>query len=172
MRDRRLYYRVVLKSMLFIGVLVLLFVFLNSLFVASKTEVVKEKALVSLDISDMQRGEIRKTRLDHKEVAVLYRKQVIGSEINNLHKTSPGIYSSESRSRKVDYFVYYNHGDSGNCPLFYSDEIFKDVCSGKLFDDSGREKNNKQHGYKIAIPPHYFIENQIYFGSWDNRAIN
>ena len=77
MQNRRLYYRVILKTLFAIGFLVLLFVFFNSLLVTSETESLKKINIVVLDISDMQKGEIRKTRWGNKEVAVLHRKALL-----------------------------------------------------------------------------------------------
>ena len=169
MPNRRLYYRVVLKSMFAIGVFVLLLVFLSSLFVGGEQELETRSAIVVLDISDMQKGEIRKTRWDDKEVAVLHRNDSISIKNNNLPKSPSEISNTLFRSQKADYFVYYNHGDSGNCPLFYSANSFKDVCSSKLFDSTGREVKNSEQGYKIKIPPHFFIDNNLYFGSWNRE---
>ena len=75
--DKRLIYRVVLKILLSVALLVLLVVFVRSLFIgANETQKSKEmtSVLVSLDLKGMQKGEIRKTRFDGKEVAVLKRK--------------------------------------------------------------------------------------------------
>ena len=157
--------------MFVIGAFVLLLVFLNSLFIGGESELEAKSAIVVLDISNMQKGEIRKTRLGSKEVAVLFRKKAVlnKSPLTEASKFPPKVLNSVSRSQKAEYFVYFNHGDSGNCPLFYSGDNFKDVCSSKLFDMSGREVNNIKHGYKIEIPPHHFNNNKIYFGQWDRE---
>ena len=152
--------------MFVIGFFVLLLVFLNSLFVGGEPEPKETTAIVVLDISNMQKGEIRKTLLGGKEVAVLYRKKPVSylNPVTDSAKLLSETLISASRSQKEDYFVYFNHGDSGNCPLFYSDSTFKDVCSSKLFDTSGREISDPKHGYKIKIPSHHFNNNKIYFG--------
>ena len=145
-KNNRLYYRVTLKLLTLVAVLVLLGVFINSLFVGTDGKKPKPEmqSLVILDTSLMKKGEIRKTRWNGKEVAVLL--------FNN------------PQSEK-NYFVYENYGDSGNCPLFYVNNTFKDVCTGSVFDTSGRLKNNPNQGYRLKEPPYYFQNNTVVFGT-------
>jgi len=77
MKNRRLLFSVILKSLLFFGVLALVAVFLNSLFTTQEdknniTENNKKTVLASINISDMRKGQVRRTRWGVKEVAVLY----------------------------------------------------------------------------------------------------
>ncbi len=139
--NNRIVYRVIIKVMLMSAILVLTFVFINSLFTASKKQkkTLTTTNLVELDTSDMKSGDIRKIRWDGKEVAVLTRKDKV-------------------------FFVYINTGDSRNCPLFKEKDGFKDVCTGTRFDLKGREKGNVQHGFKLEIPPYYFAEERLIIG--------
>lgn len=168
MTDRRFYYWAFLKVFTVVGIVVLALVLMNSLFISNKYQTSDSEALksVELDISGMKKGEIRKSRWDGKEVAVLYRKNPVFHHTKMIAKLSHGSLNSGSRSIKADYFVYINNGDSGNCPLFYSEDTFKDICTGMLFNSSGREKMNLQQGYNIEIPPHYFIDESFVFGTW------
>ncbi len=145
MNNLRLYYRVILKLLTFMAIIVLSSVFINSLFVNSKSTLDHSKRfpVVVLDISLMKKGDIRKTRWKGKEVAVLFRDETPSKE---------------------PYFVYENHGDSGNCPLFYVSNTFKDVCTGQLFDTFGRQKVNPKRGYRLKVPPHYFNDQEVLFG--------
>ena len=69
---------------------------------------------VQLDISDMQPGQIKKTRWKGKEVAVLYRLSL--DKISPLHTNfkddSHKSLDAWFRSHKPEYFVYINTGDS------------------------------------------------------------
>ncbi len=144
MNNLRLYFRVALKLLTFIALAGLSAVFINSLFVGSNSNINhSENIPVVLDISSMKKGEIRKTRWKGKEVAVLFKG---------------------NSSLKKQYFVYENYGDSGNCPLFYTRDTFKDICTGQLFDLFGRQKNNPEQGYRLIIPPHYIQDKKIVFG--------
>jgi len=113
-----------------------------------------------IDLHGMQVNEIRKTRWGNKEVAVLKRStrefmnetKLTRAKPESLHESLNALF----RSQKLDYFVYLNRGDSGNCPLFYDARGFKDTCSGKLFDTTGREKGKQKNTYLLEIPPHYF----------------
>lgn len=169
MQDRRLFFRTILKVLVSLGVLFLLIVFFNSLFNARQTKIneVGDELAVALDISELQLGQIKKTRWKGKEVAVLYR-QNMQSEIRqsnpeeNLHPS----LQTYTRSRKPEYFVYINMGDSGNCPLFYSQGIFKDICTANKFDENGRGIRADQGRFSIQIPPHHFIGDVVVFSSW------
>jgi len=169
MNQRRLLYRVILKLLTTLALLVLLGVFINSLFVADNT-LTKPRGsapLVSLDISGLRPGEVRKTRWNGKDVAILKRTltstdaamSLLPNDANPLKY--PGL-----RSIQPDYFVFINQGDSANCPLYYAQNRFKDICSGTLFDTTGRRVKNPGSKNRIQIPPHYFENNQLIIGKW------
>ncbi len=138
--DKRLIYRVVLKLLFVLSLVLLTFVFINSLFVQSNDENPGKTSLsiVKLDISGMVKGDIRKTQWKGKQVNVL----------------------------RIDdkYFTYINVGDSGNCPLFKEPNGLKDICTGTHFDYSGREKSNKKHGFTLFSPPSYYEDGILYIG--------
>ncbi|GAA0411006.1 hypothetical protein GCM10009133_19350 [Cocleimonas flava] len=176
MENRRLLFRVILKSLFFVGLFVLIAVFVNSLFTNQQDnnqKVKKEKqiATVAIDISDMRKGEIRKVRWGVKEAAVLYRQftkkaqseEGSDSSKDTLHKS----LSTETRSIKPEYFVFINHGDSGNCPLYYAKGEFNDTCSKNVFDENGLPVFPNQLSYQLTIPPHYFDGNLIKIGAWE-----
>lgn len=158
--------------MMLVGLLLLTIVLLNSLFTGDQgaRQIAPHKVpLVSLIISEMQVGQIRKTRWNSKEVAVLLRQfpdrlvqKPSNVSIEKLHASMKVM----SRSKKADYFVYFNLGDSKNCPLFYAGGVFKDVCSANKFDEAGRNIDLNPQGYRLQIPPHYFKQQQLIFGQW------
>lgn len=172
MQNPRLVYWLIVKIFTAIVIVALLWVFIGSLSTSNHSNKLKPSKsiqplpLVKMDISKLQKGQIKKTRWGAKEVAVFYRNHPVTYHTKYIAKLPHESLSSGSRSQKPDYFVYVNHGDSGNCPLFYSAGTFKDTCTGKIFNSSGREINNKQQGYKLEIPPHYFEAEHIYFGQW------
>jgi hypothetical protein len=143
MMDKRLIYRVVLKVLFLILLGVLAIVLLNSLFTQSNDNNNQQNSLsvVELDVSGMKKGDIRKIQWEGKEVNVIYLE---GNK----------------------FFTYINVGDSGNCPLFKDANGFKDVCTGTYFDFSGNQKDNKEHGFKLMIPPNYSENNVISIGKW------
>lgn len=181
MKNRRLLFRVILKSLIFFGFVILMAVFFNSLFTTQEDKnVITEKgnklALVSIDISDMRKGEIRKVRWGVKEAAVLYRQfskkvKTSGEAAEKVSNKSSkdklnASLSSETRSIKPDYFVFINHGDSQNCPLYYAKGEFNDTCSKNIFDENGLPVFSSQVSYQLKIPPHYFEGNLIKVGAW------
>lgn len=169
MKSRRLVYRVFLKILALCGLLALLWVLFNSLFYSDNTNTAqvdtKKTMIVKLSLSGMRRNEIRKVHLGNKEVAVLYRNDSFSYQ--DKDSSYPKFLELDSRSLKKDYFVYYNYGDSLNCPLFYSKDTFKDVCTGNKFDSSGKGKNEIKHGFKIEVPPHYFLGSDLFLGAWE-----
>ena len=176
MRNPRLVYRVILKILFLSAFLLLLWVMMRSLFVGSNDPHTKntqqETQTVTLDISKMQKGEIKKANWQGVEVAVLYRKTPISLQTDNRARQAHPSLNPTTRSIKPDYFVYINKGNSGNCPLFYANDTFKDICSSTLFDNAGREKTRQQKGHKIQIPPHYFNNNQLIIGQWQKLWID
>ena len=178
MKNPRLIYRVALKILGLSAFALLLWVMTRSLFVGSNAvtpqQASKENkaSLVSLAISGMQKGEVRKLNWQGKEVAVLYRKVPISFHTKYIAKLPHPSLNSGSRSIKPEYFVYINKGDSGNCPLFYSNDTFKDICSSTLFNSAGREKANLQQGYKIQIPPHHFKNDHLIIGEWPKAVLD
>ncbi len=171
MKNPRLIYRVILKILALSAVVILLWVMTRSLFVGSNqaesSNPQQKTQLVILDVSGMQKGEIRKANWQGKQVAVLLRKTPITVKAKTDNKYPKLLSKTLSRSLKPGYFVYINMGDSGNCPLFYSDDIFKDICSSTLFDSAGRALNNPDQGYQLKIPPHQFNDNTLTIGRWD-----
>ncbi len=169
MQDRRLFLRVILKALALTGVLFLLYILSGSLFTAKKmsSNTVGKLPLVYLDISTLQKGRLKKIHWNGKEVAILYRRNPVIDKPKQLVSPDDSIHESLQpwmRSQKPEYFVYINAGDSGNCPLFYSQGTFKDICSANQFDENGRGK--EQQHLSLKIPPHYFKENGIVFGAW------
>lgn len=168
MQSRRLFYRVLLKALVFLGLVVLLVVFFNSLFtankVANKTSSNFEKVI--LDISGLQPGQIIKTRWQGKEVAVLRRMMGIKEKNIVRREADHKSIGAWSRSLKPEYFVYINVGDSGNCPLFYNQAKLKDICTGSLFDETGRELRDDSSGYAIKVPAYQIENNMVKFGVW------
>lgn len=145
MNQRRLVLRVILKLMSLLALLVLLLVFFYSfapLFKASP----KKIPLATIDITNMAINEMRKTRWQGKEVAVLYRGSQNSSENNK------------------SYFVFINIGDSGACPLKFSNDSLTDICTSTHFDLSGKERGNKQALKQLTIPPHHFSGNKVIIG--------
>jgi len=137
-----------------VGLLLLSVVFVNSLFTRDSKkslEVKKESPIVSIDISDMFKGQIRKIRWDKKEVAILLRqfpkKLTSISTLTSKNELHP-VLNKATRSINREYFVYLNTGDSNNCPLYYSGGEFKDVCSSNKFDESGRMLTGSSLGFQ------------------------
>ena len=186
MKNRRLLLSVIIKLLSFLGLMLLLLVFVNSLFTKdtrSQKEVEKELTveIVTLDLEDMFKGQIRKVRWNNREVAVLLRQfpdkisnknldSNLDKNFDNNKPDSNNVYHSsidkQLRSKNVEYFVYFNIGDSGNCPLFYAAGIFKDICSLNTFDETGRSITVNSQQFEIDIPPHYFENGNLFIGKW------
>lgn len=143
MENPRLFYRAILKLFALFGILAMLYVLFSSLFTdqggVQKKEEERSKIndIVTLDLNEIRQGMVRKIRWNGKEVVVLK-------------------YSASS-----DYSVFFNTGDSGNCPLFYSSNTFKDTCTGTLYDHTGHDENKKSP--KVLAKPPYHIKEAVLF---------
>ncbi len=167
MKNPRLVFRVVIKILTVLGLLILLWVFVSSLFVQQDKEPVVEHDLLEVDLNNMRDNDIRKTVWNGKEVAILQRKgRPILYHTKYLAKIPHQSLNSGLRSITNKYFVYFNQGDSGNCPLFKEPDGFKDTCTGTRFDTAGREKDKGLQGYRLGIPPHYFQDDKLFIGAW------
>ncbi len=172
MQKQRLIYCVILKVMTLIAALILLVVFINSLFLGSNgaKDDSRDKT-VTLNLTGMAQGEIRKIAWNGREVAVL--KRSVGQLIQKTGE--PQQLNQQSRSIFTDYFVFFNAGDSGHCPLFFNGKTLKDTCSGKRFDLTGRENSPSGH-FVIDVPAHYFViqdgeAKQLVIGRWQGYGI-
>lgn len=172
MQNRRLIFSFVIKLLIIFGLMLLTVVFVNSLF-SSDSRVTKtingESSSVEIDISDMYKGQIKKIRWNNKEVAVLFRQfpeKLVEQKIENLKEGFHPSIKKRIRSQNEKYFVYFNSGDSKNCPLFYSSGEFKDVCTSNKFDEAGRVLSVPLQGFVLAIPPHHFMANTLVIGQW------
>jgi len=173
MPNRRLLFTAIIKLLILLGLLVMIWVFINSLF--SKDErisvtVSKDVPILTLDLSEMKKGQIKKVRWDNKEVAILSRQNLsILKTIENSEfkeKLHPSI-NVQTRSIRPEYFVYFNAGDSSNCPLFYAAGELKDVCTSNKFDETGRGLKLSLNDFVLKIPPHYFENTKLIIGKWN-----
>jgi len=171
MQNSRQILRVILKSLTFLGVLALSFVFVNSLFIKesnnSTSKVVPATETVSLSVEDMQAGQIKKIRWNKLEIAVLkrqYSDELTSLKVQTNDKTLHHSIDARMRSLKKAYFVYINRGDSNNCPLFYRAGIFTDTCTSSTYDESGRAKTNTSKN--LEVPPHFFHGSDLHIGKW------
>ena len=172
MQNRRLLFTVIIKLLIVSGFLLLIFVFMNSLFTKddSVRNVSSQKVSIAiLNIADMQKGQIKKIRWNNKEVAILLRQNFEKLKSNKGEFLNDDMHHSintKTRSIKVEYFVYINTGDSRNCPLFYSGGELKDICSSNKFDEAGISLYGNSQGFRLKVPPHYFDDTKLVIGKW------
>lgn len=139
MKNPRLLYRVFLKLFALLGIIILLYVMVGSLFVPKEEQGKLKIENISVDLSDIENGKTINLSWSGRAVIIL---------------------KGEDRAHT---FVYFNTGDSGNCPLFYSSSVFKDTCTGTVFDERGSEKNSNAPKTLVS-PPYFFKGNTIVIG--------
>ena len=176
MTDKRLLYRVSLKVLGMIGIIALLLVFFNATFY---TNIETEEAVINVDdtevdVSGLFSGGNTVVRWNNQRVGILKRTDVNQLALIAQSSEAPkSSLASVSRHpwRSIDprFFVYFDVGDSGHCPLYFQNKAtevsFKDTCSSNWFDSQGRFKSDGTAGLKI--PPHYYSENgQLVIGRW------
>ena len=173
MTDKRLLYRVIIKLMALVGIISLLLVFLNATFntrddVEEVVPVISSE-VVYLKLANVEEGEVTTVLWENKRVGVIKRSGA--SQLGLIQKTSQSpaatqldLESHAWRSLDVSYFVYFDKGDSGYCPLFFERDTFKDTCSGIRYDITGRQIGGSK---TLEIPPYYFAQaGELVIGRW------
>ncbi|RVU82786.1 hypothetical protein EOL70_19790 [Leucothrix sargassi] len=173
MTDKRLLYRVILKLMAAAGIIALLFVFLNATF-NSRDDLEEEEPVISsepviLPLASVEFGKVTTVNWENNRVAVVERSKQAQTSLLEQSNQAPDstLLSLEThpwRSANVAYFVYFDKGDSGYCPLFHDKGSFKDTCSGVRYDVTGRQEGGTK---TLSIPPHYFTSTgTLVVGRW------
>lgn len=144
MKDKRQIYRVILQLMTYISVVVLLWVMFSSAFVADKEQKIQANN-IEMSLQQLAIGELTHVLWQGKRVSVLHRND----------------------AQKDAYFVFYDVGDSGNCPLFFKGKILKDTCTGTQYDQWG-SPIGQSRADDLESPPHHFLANQkkLIIGVW------
>ena len=137
MADKRQVYRVILQIMTYIGVAALLWVMFGSVFVPDYEKSNQSVEVMEINLQSLVKGKTTHVMWKGKKVSILHRN-------NQLNKNSR-------------YFVYYDLGDSGNCPLYFTGEILKDTCTGTQYNQFGKPVNNIRAD-DLELPSYYFIE--------------
>ena len=175
--DKRLIYRVALKILFSVALIILLIVFVKSLFTVpeSQTDRVASEPMpvVTLDLQGILKGDVRKIRWQGKDVAILKRADDYAFRPTKyIPKIPHPSLNGNARSLTKAYFVYYNYGDSGHCPLFKETNTLKDTCTGIKFDMAGKEIGKGLQGHRLEIPPHYFddkLGGKLIIGRWEKE---
>lgn len=180
MTDKRLLYRVILKVLTAIGIIALLFVFLNATFNSRDAVFAPPPPpeTVELMLEDTLYGSIVPIGWDNQRVRVLKRDPSQQANLLKLTEQAPVLSNDNAfgnqaavldahpwRSLDVSYFVYFDQGDSARCPLYYNGQGYKDTCTSNRFDQTGRSLSDGIA--PILIPPHYFkAKDQLVIGRW------
>lgn len=144
MADKRQVYRLILQVMSYIGVGAILWVMFSSAFVGHRDD---ERAnpveRIEMSLQQLKSGEMTHVMWMGKKVSVLHQR--------DGEKTS---------TKMPPYYVFFNVGDSGNCPLFFAGKRLKDTCTGTLYDQNG-QPIGRSRADDLVSPPHYFLSNDL-----------
>ena len=144
MADKRQVYRVILQIMTYIGVATLLWVMFGSVFVPNH-EKSNSPSNPPVEIMEMNLQNLAEGKITH----VIWQ----GKKVSILHRNN----QSDDINKGSHYFVYYDLGDSGNCPLYFTGRVFKDTCTGTQYDQTGKPVNNSRAD-DLESPPYFFRE--------------
>ncbi len=144
MKDKRQTYRVILQLMTYIGVAALIGVMFSSAFVADE-EQEELPDNIEMSLQQLAVGELTHVLWQGKRVSILHRND----------------------AQQNGYFVFYDLGDSGNCPLFFNGSTLKDTCTGTQYNQLGKPVGQSRAD-DLASPPHYFlaIKKKLLIGTW------
>ena len=145
MSDKRQIYRVILQLMTYVSIGTLLWVMFSAAFVADKEPKVLPDN-IEISLQPLTKGELTHVLWQGKRVSILHRND----------------------AQQNAYFVFYDLGDSGNCPLFFNGKVLKDTCTGTQYDQRGEPVGQGRED-DLASPPHYFLDNQrkLIIGAWE-----
>ncbi|MCK5897151.1 MAG: hypothetical protein KAG20_10110 [Cocleimonas sp.] len=145
MADKRQTFRVILQLMTYIGVAVLLWVMFSSAFVADNAQQEEQDVNIEISLHQLAVGELTHVLWQGQRVSILHRND----------------------AQQTPYFVFYDLGDSGNCPLFFNGKLFKDTCTGTQYNQLGKPITQNRAG-SLESPPHHFLlkQNKLVIGVW------
>jgi len=150
--SKRQVYRVILKTLAFIGICVLAFSLIRTAILPPTSHTKTLVKPIIVDISQLNAGEIKTIHWNNQNIAILYRTTAMLEQSTDHNK----------------YFVFVNQGGDVNCPLTIDTETkryLKDICSGYRYDSSGKVLKNNSRVQNLSIPPYHFIDkNQIMIG--------
>jgi len=144
-KDKRQTYRVILQLMTYIGVALFIGVMFGSAFVADEEQQEEPPENIEMSLQQLAVGELTHVLWQGRRVSILHRND----------------------AQQNAYFVFYDMGDSGNCPLFFNGRILKDTCTGTQYNQLG-EPIGQSRADDLESPPHYFlaIRKKLFIGTW------
>ena len=165
-------YRVILKVMALLGIIALLWVFLNASSTPDDSQANSVSYSNTVDLADLAAGELKLAQFGALSVAILHRSEADQAKLAMAAQQSPKEATEQAvskhpwRSMMLPYLVVVNRGDSGNCPLFSGNGMLKDTCTGSLFDSTGRRRLSGGQN-ALSVPPHYFSgPDTVVVGRW------
>lgn len=155
--NKKRLYRTLIKLLTFIGISILSFFLIRSIFLPSEISSLETSDPVQVDLSTISEGKIKIVRWNHRNIAILHRPKEMQA---NLQK------QDIVESRK--YFIFVNTGGDVNCPLIVEPIkklTLKDICSAYLYDGSGKVIKQDARVQNLIIPPYHFLEgNKLVIG--------
>jgi hypothetical protein len=155
------------------GIIALLLVFLNATF-NTRDDIEEVVPVISSDViylklAGVEEGQVTTVIWENKRVGVIKRSDQIQLGLIQQSSKAPeatniDLESHLWRSLDVTYFVYFDKGDSGYCPLFFERDNFKDTCSGIRYDLTGRQIGGTK---TLDVPPYHFSKaGELAIGRW------
>lgn len=174
--DKRQLYRVLIKSMVMLGIAVLIGVLLRSVMSAPESKnknpslVLDQPLTVPLNVHS---GKVQLIRWGQQEVGVLHLTDTMKASLKVAtdNDTEPNL-NPQTRARHPDYFVYINKGSGVGCPItlvITQQALLRDTCTQATYDLAGRPLNATLRLPVLTVPPHYFKEGKITLGTWEEK---
>ncbi|MBK8453716.1 MAG: hypothetical protein WAQ53_05755 [Thiofilum sp.] len=173
---KRQLYRVLIKSMVMLGIVVLIGVLVRSVMSTPEPEtqhaslVLEQKFTVPLNVHS---GKVQLIRWGQQEVGVLHLTDTMKASLKLAtdKDTEPNL-NPQTRARHPDYFVYINKGSGVGCPITLvttQQALLRDTCTQATYDLAGRPLNATLRLPVLTVPPHYFKEGKITLGAWEEQ---
>ena len=155
--------------MMAISLLIMIYVLMAGLFDFDMGG--QKKQVINIDLSGIQKEEIKYFSVLNKKILVLRRSQKM---LEKLLGTDIGLYNIQSemnarkwpeaayRSTQAEYFVAYAYDPFYGCDIELRDEFLRPVCIDLRYDLAGRVYKSARAEDNLEIPD-YEIKQQTLF---------
>lgn len=171
--EKRQLYRVIMKYMALLMILVLFAVMLRSVFYRIPEAVEVDSIKVKIDAEPMA---IQLVRWNDQDIAVLrmnerLRQQTKTSLLEYTDSATHPSLNSVTRAQDDEYFIFNSRGSGVGCPINITRVQglwqLRDICTQITYDLAGRPLKQQSGVKELQVPPHYWQdETTLILGQW------
>lgn len=168
-QEKRRLYRVLMKYMALLAVLVLFVVLVRSVFYRVPEAITLPTITVNVDVEPMS---LQLVRWNDQDIAILRLTTSHQPLLENVTVKGDSEYiDKKTRSSQANYFIFQSRGSGAGCPINITRSQglwqLRDICTQIAYDLSGRPLKKQSSVLALTIPPHYWQdESTLVIGAW------